>query len=92
MLCVPQSAASVVTRAYVLRMLSARALDHSPISGMRCAIGPPNKNRGIIAGNRNTRSGYFLVTQTVSTPFSFKILISTVSFSFVGVFLGALVL
>ena len=92
MLCVLQFAASVVTRAYVLRMLSARALDHSPKSGIKCAIGPPNKNRGIIAGNKNTNNGYFLVTHTSSTPFSFRISIWIVSFSFDGVFLGALVL
>ena len=55
------------------------------------AIGPPMINIGITAGHRNTSNGYFLVTQTISTPFSVSDLNSVANFSFVGVTLGALV-
>ena len=85
-------AASVDTRVYVLRMLSARALDHKPSNGIMYAIGPPNRNIGIIAGHKNTNSGYFLVIHTTSTPFSFRMLISVLSLSSDGVLAGALVL
>ena len=68
-------------------------LDHRiPSNGIMYAIGPPTKKSGIIAGHRNTKSGYFRVTHTSSTPFSFRIEISSISFSLLGVFLGALVL
>ena len=74
-------------------MSSARVADHrTPNNGMMYAIGPPTKNSGIIAGHRNTKSGYFLVTHTSSTPFSFRIVISSTNFSLLGVFRGALVL
>ena len=92
MQCVQSRAESAATRDYVLRMLSARVLDHSPIIGIIYAIGPPKRNNGIIAGHKNTSNGYFLVTQTSSTPCSFNLAISEDSFSLVGVFLGALVL
>ena len=82
---------SVGTKAYAQRMLSVRAVDHRPNNGMRYAIGPPINISGISAGHKNTNNGYFLVTHTLSTPFSFRISISCVSFSTVGVHLGALV-
>ena len=40
---------------------------------------------------KNTSNGYFLVTHTSSTPFSFNTSICAVNCSTVGVFLGALV-
>lgn len=85
-------AVSVVTRDFVPRISSARAVDYSPSNGIMNAIGPPTRNNGISAGHRNTRSGYFLVIQTSSTPFSLSISISAASFSLVGVLLGARVL
>ena len=92
MQCVQHPAVSVDTRDCVLRMSSARVLDHIiPSNGMIYAIGPPTKNSGIIAGHRNTKSGYFRVTQTSSTPFSFRIEISSKSFYLLDVFRGALV-
>ena len=92
MQCVQHPAVSVDTRDCVQRMSSARVLDHRiPSNGIMYAIGPPTKNSGTIAGHRNTKSGYFRVTHTFSTPFSFKIEISSNSFSLLGVFLGALV-
>ena len=82
-------AESADTRDYVLRTLSARVFDHSPNNGMINAIGPPSRNIGNIAGHKNTNNGYFLVTHTSSTPFSFRISMSLVNFSMVGVILGA---
>ena len=82
---------SVRTKAYAQRMLSVRVFDHRPNNGMRYAIGPPINISGISAGHKNTNNGYFLVIHTLSTPFSFRISISCVSFSAVGVRLGALV-
>ena len=77
-LFVQQHAESVGTRDYVLRISSARVADHSPNNGMINAIGPPKRNIGNIAGHKNTNNGYFLVTHTSSTPFSFRILRSKI--------------
>ena len=82
---------SVDTRVYVQRMSSVRVVDYNPSIGMIYAIGPPNMNSGNTAGHKNTRSGYFLVTHTSSTPWCFRTSMSLFSCSIVGVRLGALV-
>ena len=91
MLSVLLHAASVDTKAYVQRTLSARVVDHNPSNGMRYAIGPPINTSGRTAGHKNTNNGYLRVIHTISTPFSLSVAISFVNCSTDGVLPGALV-
>ena len=62
----PSPVENVAIRDYALRILRERELDYpKPNAGNIIAIGPPTSNSGIVAGQRKTNSGYFLVTQTL---------------------------